>query len=159
MDIKEEVRRRIAELTQFAYERGYRDGAQSALAEIESIAAEDIVEQLGKIPAPLEAIAETKSVSNKPGKPKRAKTAKGKPKPKRRANGKDRGKPKTLVVQEVLQGLLASKGEARRDEVLTAAQAENPAITKFDLGNGLRILLKQSKVRVSSDDSRLLLPV
>jgi hypothetical protein len=37
----------------------------------------------------------------------------------------------------------------RRDEVLTKAQAENPAITTFDLGNGLRILVKQLKIRVS----------
>ena len=38
MDLKKEVRRRIAELTRLAYERGYRDGAQSVLAEIESAA-------------------------------------------------------------------------------------------------------------------------
>lgn len=159
MDIKEEVRQRIAELTQFAYERGYRDGAQSALTEIESIAAEDIVEQLGKISAPLEAVAETKAAEKKPAKSKRAKTAKIKPKTKPAATGKQRSKPKTVVVQEALQGLLDTKGEARRDEVLMAAQAKNPAISKFDLGNGLRLLLKQSKIRVSADDNGLLLPV
>ena len=158
MDIKAEVRGRVTELTRFAYERGYRDGAQSALSEIESIAAEDVVEQLGKVPAPLEAIAETKAAEKKPAKAKRARGPKSKPKAKRAANGKIRSKPKTVVVQEALQGLLAAKGEARRDEVLTAAQAENPAITKFDLGNGLRILVKQSKIRVSPDDSGLLLP-
>jgi hypothetical protein len=159
MDIKEEVRRRIAELTRFAYERGYRDGAQSALAEIESIAAEDMVEQLGKVPAPLEATAETKTVEKKPTKAKRARAAKSKPKAKRTANGKDRGKPKTVIVQEAVQRLLDARGEARREEVLTAAQAENPAITKYDLGNGLRILVKQSKIRVSPEDSGLLLPI
>jgi hypothetical protein len=159
MDIKDEVRRRIAELTRFAYERGYRDGAQSALAEIESIASEDAVEQLGKAPAPLEAIAEMKAVEKKPAKAKRARTTKSKTKAKGAANGKARGKPKTEVVQDALQGILAAKGEARREEVLTAAQAENPAITKFDLGNGLRILVRQAKIRVSPDDRAILLPV
>jgi hypothetical protein len=159
MDIKEEVRQRIAELTRFAYERGYRDGAQSALAEIENIAAEGIVEQLGKIPAPLTAVAETKTAAEKPAKAKRAKTAKIKPKTKSAATGKQRSKPKTVVVQEALLDLLDTKGEARRDEVLMAAQAKNPAVSKFDLGNGLRLLLKQSKIRVSADDKGLLLPV
>jgi hypothetical protein len=42
--------------------------------------------------------------------------------------------------------------------VLAAAQAENPGITKFDLGNGLRILIKNAKVGVSPDDSAVLLP-
>ncbi|HEX2446880.1 MAG TPA: hypothetical protein VHK26_01670, partial [Methyloceanibacter sp.] len=55
MDLKEEVRRRIADLTQAAYERGYRDGAQSALAEIESASAEDLAEQLKARPTLLEA--------------------------------------------------------------------------------------------------------
>ncbi len=154
MDIKEEVRRRIAELTRLAYERGYRDGAQSALVEIESIAAEDVVEQLGKLPAPLEAMAEAKSVRKKPAQSKRTRVTKSK----RRTNSKIGGRPKTVVVQEALQNLLAAKGEASRDEILTAAQAENPAITKFDLGNGLRILVKNAKVRVSPDDSGVILP-
>ncbi len=158
MDIKEEVRRRITELTRFAYERGYRDGAQSALAEIESIATEDVVEQLGKLPTPLEAIAETKSVRKRPAQSKRARAAKGQRRTKHSANGKDRGKPKTAVVQEALQSLLDANGQARRDEVLTAAQRKNPAITKFDLGNGLRILVKNAKVRVSPDDSGVILP-
>ncbi len=57
-----------------------------------------------------------------------------------------------------LQSLLDANGQARRDEVLTAAQRENPAITKFDLGNGLRILVKNAKVRVSPDDSGVILP-
>ncbi|MDH3661762.1 MAG: hypothetical protein OEU92_17325 [Alphaproteobacteria bacterium] len=172
MDIKEEVRRRIAELTQFAYQRGYRDGAQSALAEIESIATEDVVEQLAKEPAPIKAIPAKKAVAQKPATAKQAKAAKTKPakatkskapaKRKAKANGKandkDRGKPKTLVIQEAIQSQLDAKGEARRDEVLAAAQAENPAITKFDLGNGLRNLVKQSKVRVSPEDNGVLLP-
>jgi len=170
MDIKEKVRRRIAELTQHAYQRGYRDGAQSALAEIETMAAEDVVKQLSKEPAPVKAIQRKKPVAKKPATAKQAKAAKTQPakatksKAKRRvtahgkANGKDRGKPKTLVIQETIQRQLGAKGEARRDEVLTAAQAENPAITKFDLGNGLRRLVKQSKVRVSPDDNAVLLP-
>ena len=172
MDIKEEVRRRIAELTQFAYQRGYRDGAQSALAEIESIAAEDVVGQLAQEPAPLKAIPGKKAVAKKPATAKQAKAAKTKPAKatkskatakrqfaaKGKANGKDRGKPKSLVIQEAIQRQLDAKGKARRDEVLTAAQAENPAITKFDLGNGLRILVKNAKVRVSPDDSGVILP-
>lgn len=113
MDIKEEVRRRIAELTRLAYERGYRDGAQSALAEIESIATEDVVEQLDKLPAPLEAIAETKSVRKKPARSKRTRLTKGKRSTTHSANGKDHDKPKTVVVQEALQSLLDAKGEAR----------------------------------------------
>ena len=59
------VRRRITDLTRFAYERGYREGAQAALAEIETIAAEDVTQQLEGVPAPLEAIAETKRVDTK----------------------------------------------------------------------------------------------
>lgn len=158
MDIKEEIRGRIAELTRFAYERGYRDGAQSALSEIESIATEDVVNQVAKLPTPLEAIAKTKSIKKKPAQSKRIRSAKGKRVTKEIANGKDRGKPKTVVVQEALQSLLDANGKARRDEVLTAAQRQNPAITKFDLGNGLRILVKNAKVRVSPDDSGVILP-
>ena len=158
MDIKEEVRRRITELTRFAYERGYRDGAQSALAEIESFATEDVAAQLGELPKPLEAIVEIKSSKKKPAQLKQTRVAKGKRRTKRVTNGKGRGKPKTVVVQEALKSLLAAHGQARRDEVLTAAQKKNPAITKFDLGNGLRILVKNSKVRVSPDDSGIILP-
>jgi hypothetical protein len=158
MDIKEEVRRRIVELTRFAYERGFRDGAQSALAEMETIGAEDVVDQLSKEPAPLKAIPAKKAVAKKSVKAKRAKAAKSRSTAKGKTNGKERGKPKTQVIQEAIQGLLEAKGEARRDDVLAAAQAENPAITRFDLGNGLRTLVKQSKVRVSPDDNGLLLP-
>lgn len=158
MDIKNEVRRRIADLTRFAYERGYREGAQSALAEIESIASDDVVEQLAKLPAPLKAIGDKKVIAKKPKASKRSPEKKPKAKAKSSANGKAKTKPKTLTIQETLQSLLSAKGEARREEVLTKAQEENPAITKFDLGNGLRTLVKQSKVRVSPDDSAILLP-
>ncbi len=154
MDLKEEVRRRIAELTRFAYERGYRDGAQSTLTEIESIATDDVVEELGKLPAPLEVIATKEPPKEKLGQSKRPKAPKRKPK----ANEKKSKKPKTVVVQEALLSLLDTKGEARRDEVLIAAQKENSAITKFDLGNCLRILVKNEKVRVSQDDSGVILP-
>jgi hypothetical protein len=158
VDIKAEVRRRITELTRFAYERGFRDGAQSALTEMEAIGAEDVVEQLGKVPAALIAIPGKKAAGKKPAKAKAAKASKGKAAAKPKANGKERGKPKTQVIQEAIQSLLDAKGEARRDDVLAAAQAENPAISKFDLGNGLRILVKQEKVRVSPDDSGVILP-
>jgi hypothetical protein len=59
MDLKKEVRRRIEELTRLAYERGYRDGAQSALAEIEKVAGEDLAEQLKGTPASLQVLAKT----------------------------------------------------------------------------------------------------
>lgn len=158
MDMKEEVRRRVAELTRFAYERGYRDGAQSALTEMEAIGAEDVVEQLSKEPAALKAMSGKTAIAKKPAKAKAAKASNGKKAAKPKAQGKPRGKAKTQTIQEAIQGLLDSKGEARRDEVLVAAQAENSAITKYDLGNGLRSLVKQSKVRVSPDDSAVLLP-
>ncbi|MEZ5936378.1 MAG: hypothetical protein R3F54_31660 [Alphaproteobacteria bacterium] len=160
MDIKEEVRRRIADLTRFAYERGYRDGAQSALAEIENTATDDIVGQLAKLPSPLKAITGKKAVGTSAKKAARGRVAKS-DKSKKTASKtiKAKSKPKTLVIQETLQSLLTKNGNARRDDVLAAAQAENPAITKFDLGNGLRVLVKQSKVRVSPDDSSVLLPV
>ena len=51
MELKKKVRRHIEELTRLAYERGYRDGAQSALAEIEKIAGEDLAKQLKDAPA------------------------------------------------------------------------------------------------------------
>jgi hypothetical protein len=68
MDMKEEVRRRVAELSRFAYERGFRDGAQSALTEMEAIGAEDVVEQLSKEPAALKAIPGKKAIAKKPAK-------------------------------------------------------------------------------------------
>ena len=57
MELKKKVRRHIEELTRLAYERGYRDGAQSALAEIEKIAGEDRAKLLKEAPASLEALA------------------------------------------------------------------------------------------------------
>lgn len=155
MDIKEEVRRRIADLTRFAYERGYRDGAQSALAEIEGMASGDVVEQLAIDKPSLEGAVAKKAIGRKPRKAVRKPG--GKARPKRSKNDKAAGKPKTLVVQEILQSLLAANGQARRDEVLQAAQAENPAITKFDLGNGLRASIKRSEVRVSPNDNSILI--
>jgi len=145
VDIKEEVRRRIADLTRFAYERGFRDGAQSALAEIENLATDDVVEQLSMEPAPLKAIAEAKST-----KKKTSKVAS-----KKRQSAK---KPKSIVIQEVVHELLAANGETRRDEILTAAQAKDSRITKFDLGNGLRTLMKRSEIKVAPDDRSRLLP-
>jgi hypothetical protein len=179
MDIKTEVRRRITDLTRFAYERGYREGAQAALAEIETIAAEDVTQRLEGVTAPLEAVAETKRVDAKrqksTAKPKagkkpatKAKTAK--PAPKRKAAKKPAAKletakskatdakPKSVVVQEAVRTLLGNKGEARRDDVLKAAQAENPDITKFDLGNGIRTLVKRGDVKAAPDDRNLFLP-
>ena len=175
MDIKTEVRRRITDLTRFAYERGYREGAQAALTEIETIAAEDVTQQLEGVPAPLAAIAETKSVDTKAAKPKtvkkqatKAKTVK--PVPKRKVGKKSAAKlktakskansdkPKSIVVQEAVRTLLGKKGEAHRDEVLKAAQAENPAVTKFDLGNGIRTLVKRGDIKVASEDRNLFLP-
>ena len=179
MDIKTEVRRRIIDLTRFAYERGYREGAQTALAEIETIAAQDVSEQLEGVPAPLKTIAETKPADAKrqksAAKPKavkkpatKAKSAK--PAPQRKAGMKPAAKlktaktkatdakPKSIVVQEAMRTLLANKGEARRDEVLKAAKAENPAITKFDLSNGIRSLVKRGDIKVASDNRDLFLP-
>ena len=68
------------------------------------------------------------------------------------------GRPKSTVVQEAMRTLLGNKGEARRDEVLKAAQAENPAVTKFDLGNGIRTLVKRGDIKVASEDRNLFLP-
>ncbi len=157
MDMKEEVRRRIADLTRAAYERGYRDGAQSALAEIESASAEDLAEQLKAAPASLEALGRT----TKPGggrpaaaqKPKRQRPKRQQPKAK--VNG---GTPKAATVQRWIQELIASKGEARRDEVLAAARAENPKITGQDLLNGIRTLTQRGEVQVDPEERSRLLP-
>ena len=179
MDIKTEVRRRITDLTRFAYERGYREGAQAALAEIETFAAEDVTRQLEGVPAPLEAVAETKPVDTKASKPAPKSKAAKKPATKAQAvksaakskvarkpaaklkttkTKANTGKPKSIVVQEAMRTLLADKGEAGRDDVLKAAQAENPAITKFDLGNGIRTLVKRGDIKAAPDDRNLFLP-
>ena len=152
MDLKEEVRRRIADLTRAAYERGYRDGAQSALAEIESVSAEDLAEPLKETSASLEALGKTST----PG--KRRPAAAQKPKrrqPKAKVNG---GTPKAATVQRCIQELIAAKGEARRDEVLTAARAENPKITGQDVLNGIRTLTQRGEVHVDPEERSRLLP-
>ena len=151
MDLKEEVRRRIADLTRAAYERGYRDGAQSALAEIECASAEDLAEQLKATPASLQALGK----SSMPGKPRPAAAQKPKRQAKAKVNG---GTPKAATVQRCIQELIASKGEARRDEVLAAARAENPKITGQDLLNGIRTLTQRGEVRVDPEENGRLIP-
>jgi hypothetical protein len=152
MDLKEEVRRRIADLTRAAYERGYRDGAQSALAEIESVSAQDITEQLKETPASLEALGKTSTPGNR--RPAAAQKTKRR-QPKAKVNG---GTPKAAIVQRCIQELIASKGEARRDEVLAAARAENPKITGQDLLNGIRTLTQRGEVQVDPEERSRLLP-
>jgi hypothetical protein len=157
MDLKEEVRRRIADLTRAAYERGYRDGAQSALAEIESASAEDLAEQLKGRPASLEAFDRATTPGER--RPTAAQKLKGeRPKrrqPKAKVNG---GTPKAATVQRCIQELIASKGEARRDEVLAAARAENPKITGQDLLNGIRTLTQRGEVQVDPEERSRLIP-
>ena len=156
MDLKEEVRRRIADLTRAAYERGYHDGAQSALAEIESASAEDLAEQLKARPTLLEA----RGKSSAPGEPRPAAAQKPKrQQPKRQTKAKvNGGTPKAATVQRCIQELIASKGEARRDEVLAAARAENPRITGQDLLNGIRTLTQRGEVQVDPGEKSRLIP-
>lgn len=151
MDLKKEVRRRIDELTRLAYERGYRDGAQSALTEIEKIAGEDLAEQLKESPASLRALAKTAA----PGVQRRPTVKKRKVQQKKKAN---RGAPKAVTVAQCIQQLIASRGEARRDEVLAAARAENPRITAQDVLNGIRTLTRQSAIRIDPKEKSRLLP-
>ena len=152
MDLKKEVRRRIDELTRLAYERGYRDGAQSALTEIEKIAGEDLVEQLKESPASLRALAKTAAsgIQRRPTVKKRKVQQR-----KTKANG---GTPKAVTVAQCIQQLIASKGEARRDEVLAAARDENPKITAQDVLNGIRTLTRQAAIRVDPKEKSRLLP-
>ena len=114
------------------------------------------------MPAPLEAIAETKDVGTRSFKVKakpRGKTKKQAARKLKLAKAPQAGsKPKSIVVQEALHALLAEKGEARRNEVLAAAQAKNSEITKHDLNNGLRTLARNNKLKVAPDDKGLLLP-
>jgi hypothetical protein len=156
MDLKKEVRRRIAELTRLAYERGYRDGAQSALAEIENVSAEDLAEQKAT-PASLEALEKTSMPGGRrPGaaqKPKRQQAKRQQPKAK--VNG---GTPKAATVQRCIQELIASKGAAGRDEVLAAARTENPKITGQDVLNGIRTLTRRGEVHVDPEERSRLLP-
>ena len=152
MDLKKEVRRRIEELTRLAYERGYRDGAQSALAEIEKAAGEDLAEQLKDTPASLQALGKSAAPDvRRRAAVKKQKVQQRKAKP----NG---AAPKAATVQRCIQRLIASKGEARRDEVLAAARAENPTITSQDVLNGIRTLIQRAEIRVDPDEKRRLLP-
>jgi hypothetical protein len=152
MDLKKEVRRRIEELTRLAYERGYRDGAQSALAEIEKAAGEDLAEQLKDTPASLQALEKSAAPDvRRRAAVKKQKVQQRKAKP----NG---AAPKAATVQRCIQRLIASKGEARRDEVLAAARAENPTITSQDVLNGIRTLIQRAEIRVDPDEKRRLLP-
>jgi hypothetical protein len=152
MDLKEEVRRRIADLTRFAYERGYRDGAQSALAEIEKVAGEDLADQLKETPASLQALAKAAAPSV------RRRAAVKKPKVQQRTAKPNGTAPKAVTVQRCIQRLIASGGEARRDEILAAARAENAKITSQDVLNGIRTLTRRAEIRVDPEEKSRLLP-
>ena len=92
MDLKKEVRRQIDELTRLAYERGYRDGAQSTLAEIEKVAGEDLAEQLKESPASLQALAKTAAPGVQRRPPSEAEGAAAENESeRRRAKGRDHG--------------------------------------------------------------------
>jgi hypothetical protein len=162
MDIKKEVRRRIEDLTRVAHAQGYRDGAQSALTEIERFGADDMPGQMAALSKPGKAVAgagpTTTRRARRAAASRKPAAAKGAVERKPASAKEPVGKSKSVIVQEVLQRLLAEKGEARRDEILKAAQAANPAITRHDLNNGLRVLAKRSAFRVAPDDSSRLLP-
>jgi hypothetical protein len=65
--------------------------------------------------------------------------------------------PKATTVQRCIQRLIASRGEARRDEVLAAARSENPSITSQDVLNGIRTLTRHAEIRIDpKEKSRLL---
>ncbi len=152
MDLKKEVRRRIEELTRLAYERGYREGAQSALAEIEKVSGEDLADQLKETPASLKALAKAAA----PHARRRAATKKPKvQQPKVKPNG---AAPKAVTVQRCIQRLIGSRGEARRDEILLAAREENPKITSQDVHNGIRTLIRHAEIRVDPKETSRLLP-
>jgi hypothetical protein len=153
MDLKKEVRRRIEELTRLAYERGYRDGAQSALAEIEKVAGEDLADQLRETPASLQALAKAAAPSV------RRRAAVKKPKIQQRKAKSNGAVPKAVTVQRCIQRLIASKGEARRNEILVAAREENPKITSQDIHNGIRTLIRHAEIRVDPKETSRLLPV
>lgn len=162
MDLREEVRRRIADLTRLAYERGYRDGAQSALAEIESLSADDLADQLKELSEPIKALPETVSIDDRqPAEAKRRKTKQAKakrPNAKLRKAKRNDAAPKAATVQQCIQALIASKGEAPRDEILAAARAENEQINSRDVSNGIRTLIRRKEIRVAPQDSGRLLP-
>jgi hypothetical protein len=142
MDLTKEVRRRIEELTRLAYERGYREGAQSALAEIEKVSGEDFADQLKETPASLKALAKAVApVAHRGAGNQEAEGAATESETeRRRAQGGD--------LQRCIQRLMASRGEALRDEILLAARAENPKITSQDVHNGIRTLIRRVEIRV-----------
>jgi hypothetical protein len=152
MDLKKKVRRRIEELTRLAYERGYRDGAQAALAEIEKVAGEDVAEQLKETPASLQALAKAAAPDGR----RRAVVTKQKVQQRRsKPNG---AAPKAETVQRCIQRLMASEGEAHREEVLAAARVENAKITSQDVHNGIRTLIRRAEIRVDPEKKSRLLP-
>ena len=152
MDLKKEVRRRIEQLTRLAYERGYRDGAQSALAEIEKVVGEDLAEQVKASDASLPAPAKTAAPDI------RRRAAAKKQKVQQRTAKPNGAAPKAVTVQRCIQRLIASKGEARRDKVLAAARAEDPKITSQDVLNGIRTLTQRAEIRVDPEEKSRLLP-
>jgi hypothetical protein len=152
MDLKKEVRRRIDELTRLAYERGYRDGAQSALAEIEQATGEDLAEQLKESPASLQALAKAAAPAA------RRRAAAKKPKVQQRTAKPNGAAPKAVTVQRCIQKFLGSRGEARRDEILVAAREENSRITSQDVLNGIRTLTRRGEIRVDPKENNRLLP-
>jgi hypothetical protein len=154
MDLKKEVRRRIADLTQLAYERGYREGAQSALAEIESVTAEELVEH--QVEKPLRAIGGTVPTKGQPSAKSKKPKAK-KPKPRKKSVKANGATPKSITIQRCIQNMIAADGEARREAVLAAAQAKNAVITGHDLNNGIRTLMKRGEIRVDPEENSRLL--
>jgi hypothetical protein len=66
--------------------------------------------------------------------------------------------PKATTVQRCIQRLIASRGEARRDEVLEAARSENPSITSQDVLNGIRTLTRHAEIRIDPKEKSRLLP-
>jgi hypothetical protein len=68
------------------------------------------------------------------------------------------GTPKAATVQRCIQELIASKGEARRDEVLAAARTENPKITGQDVLNGIRTLTQLGEVQIDPEERGRLIP-
>ena len=152
MDLKKEVRRRIEELTRLAYERGYRDGAQSTLAEIEKVVGDDLAEQVKASGASLPAPAKTAAPDI------RRRAAAKKQKVQQRTAKPNGAAPKAVTVQRCIQKILTAKGEARRDEVLAAARAEDPKITSQDVLNGIRTLTQRAEIRVDPEEKSRLLP-
>jgi hypothetical protein len=61
-------------------------------------------------------------------------------------------------VARCIQELIASKGEARRDEVLAAARDEDPRITSQDVLNGIRRLTRHAEIRIDPNEKSRLLP-